>query len=40
YNFEGETAQVIDVYVQHLRKKLGLKNRIKAVYGVGYRFEL
>lgn len=40
YNYEGETAQVIDVYVQHLRKKLGLKNRIKAIYGVGYRFEL
>lgn len=40
YNYEGETTQVIDVYVQHLRKKLGLKNRIKAVYGVGYRFEL
>ncbi len=40
YNYEGETTQIIDVYVQHLRKKLGLKNRIKAVYGVGYRFEL
>ena len=40
YNYEGETAQVIDVYVQHLRKKLGLKNRLKAIYGVGYRFEL
>lgn len=40
YNYEGETTQVIDVYVQHLRKKLGLKNRLKAVYGVGYRFEL
>jgi len=40
YNFDGETTQVIDVYVQHLRKKLGLKERIKAIYGVGYRFEL
>ena len=40
YNYEGETSQGIDVYVQHLRKKLGLKNRIKAIYGVGYRFEL
>lgn len=40
YNYEGETSQVINVYVQHLRKKLGLKNRIKAIYGVGYRFEL
>lgn len=40
YNYEGETTQVIDVYVQHLRKKLGLKNRLKAIYGVGYRFEL
>ena len=40
YNYEGETDKVVDVYVQHLRKKLGLKNRLKAIYGVGYRFEL
>lgn len=39
YNFDGESSHVIDVYIQQLRKKLGLKDRIKAVYGVGYRFE-
>lgn len=40
YNYEGDTEKVVDVYVQHLRKKLGLKNRIKTIYSVGYRFEL
>lgn len=40
YNYDGETSHIIDVYIQQLRKKLGLKDRIKAVYGVGYRFEL
>lgn len=40
YSYEGDTEKVVDVYVQHLRKKLGLKNRIQTIYGVGYRFEL
>lgn len=40
YNYEGDTEKVVDVYVQHLRKKLGLKHRIKTIYSVGYRFEL
>lgn len=40
YDYEGETSHIIDVYVQQLRKKLGLKDRIRAVYGVGYRLEL
>ncbi|MBQ3003414.1 MAG: response regulator transcription factor [Clostridia bacterium] len=40
YHFDGETLHIIDVYIQQLRKKLGLKDRIKAVYGVGYRFEI
>ena len=38
--YEGESDRVVDVYVQHLRNKLGLKNRLQAVYGVGYRFTL
>lgn len=40
YNFDGESNHVIDVYVQQLRKKLGLKDKIKTVFGVGYRFEV
>lgn len=40
YHYDGETLHIIDVYIQQLRKKLGLKDRIKAVYGVGYRFEI
>ena len=30
----------IDVHVSHLRKKLGGKDRIKTVRGVGYQFVL
>lgn len=40
YGYEGVTSHIVDVYVQQLRKKLGLKDRIRAVYGVGYRLEL
>ena len=40
YSFEGESSRNIDVYIVQLRKKLGLKDRIKSVYGVGYRFEI
>ena len=40
YNFDGESNHVIDVYVQQLRKKLDLKDKIKTVFGVGYRFEV
>ena len=40
YNFDGESNHVIDVYVQQLRKKLELKDKIKTVFGVGYRFEV
>ena len=40
YQYEGETSRNIDVYIVQLRKKLGLKDRIKAVYGVGYRLEV
>lgn len=37
-SFLGET-RTIDVHVQRLRKKLGLEDRIKTVYRLGYRFE-
>ena len=40
YNFDGESNHVIDVYVQQLRKKLELKDKIKTVFGVGYRLEV
>lgn len=40
YQYDGETSRNIDVYIVQLRKKLGLKDRIKAVYGVGYRLEV
>lgn len=40
YQYDGETSRNIDVYIVQLRKKLGLKDRIKAVYGVGYRLEI
>ena len=38
-NFEGDT-RTVDIHIQQLRKKLGLKNRIKSMYKIGYRFEL
>lgn len=39
YNYEGET-RTVDVHIQKLRNKLGLENRIKTVYKMGYRLEL
>ena len=38
YDYEGDT-RTVDVHVQKLRKKLGLEDRIKTVYKVGYRLE-
>lgn len=38
YDYEGDT-RTVDVHVQKLRKKLGLEERIKTVYKVGYRLE-
>jgi len=38
YSFAGGT-RTVDVHVGQLRKKLGLKERIRTVRGVGYRFE-
>lgn len=37
-SFLGE-SRTIDVHIQRLRKKLGLDDRIKTVYRLGYRFE-
>lgn len=38
YDFIGDT-RTVDMHVQRLRKKLGLDNVIKTVFGVGYRME-
>ena len=37
-SFMGET-RTVDVHIQRLRKKLGLDDRIKTIYRLGYRFE-
>ena len=37
-SFMGET-RTVDVHIQRLRKKLGLEQRIKTVYRLGYRLE-
>ena len=39
YDYSGDT-RTVDVHIQQLRQKLGLKDRIKTIYKVGYRFEL
>ena len=39
YDYEGDT-RTVDVHVQKLRQKLGLKDRIKTIYKVGYRLEI
>lgn len=39
YSYEGD-SRTVDVHVQKLRKKLGLEDRIKTVYKIGYRLEL
>ena len=39
YDYEGDT-RTVDVHIQQLRQKLELKDRIKTIYKVGYRFEL
>lgn len=36
YDYEGET-RTVDVHIQRLRKKLGLKDEIQTVYKMGYR---
>ncbi len=39
YDYMGET-RTVDVHVQRLRKKLGLDDKIKTVFKVGYRLEV
>lgn len=39
YDYVGET-RTVDVHIQQLRNKLGLKERIKTVYKMGYRLEI
>jgi len=39
YSYEGD-IRTVDVHIQKLRKKLGLENRIKTVYKLGYRLEV
>lgn len=38
YDYIGD-CRTIDVHIQHLRKKLGLEDRIKTIYRLGYRLE-
>ena len=38
-DFDGD-MRTVDVHIQRLRTKLGLENRIKTVYRLGYRFEI
>ena len=39
YSYGGDT-RTVDVHIQKLRKKLGLEERIKTVYKIGYRLEM
>ena len=39
YSYGGD-SRTVDVHIQKLRKKLGLEDRIKTVYKVGYRLEM
>ena len=38
-DYMGE-SRTVDLHIQRLRKKLGLENRLVAVYKVGYRLEV
>ena len=39
YDYMGET-RTVDVHIQRLRKKLGLDDKIKTVFKMGYRLEV
>lgn len=39
YDYMGET-RTVDVHIQRLRKKLGLDDKIKTVFKIGYRLEV
>ncbi len=38
FEYGGET-RTVDIHIQRIREKLDLKNNIKTVFKVGYRFE-
>ena len=38
FDYDGN-VRTVDVHVQHLRRKLGIRERIRTVYKLGYRFE-
>ncbi len=39
FDYVGDT-RTVDVHIQQLRQKLGLRDKIKTVYKVGYRLEI
>ena len=39
FDYEGDT-RTVDVHVQKLRQKLGITDRLKTVYKMGYRLEI
>ena len=39
YDYEGE-SRTVDVHIRQIRAKLDLKERLKTLYKMGYRFEL
>ena len=39
YDYEGE-SRTVDVHIRQIRAKLDLKDRLKTIYKMGYRFEL
>ena len=39
FDYEGDT-RTVDVHVQKLRVKLGITDRLKTVYKMGYRLEI
>ncbi len=39
YGYEGE-SRTVDVHIRQIRAKLDLKDRLKTLYKMGYRFEL
>ncbi|MBQ8911047.1 MAG: winged helix-turn-helix transcriptional regulator, partial [Clostridia bacterium] len=39
YDYEGE-SRTVDVHIRQIRAKLDLKDRLKTLYKMGYRFEL
>ena len=39
FDYDGDT-RTVDVHVQKLRMKLGIGDRLKTVYKMGYRLEI